>query len=41
MDDFNDYTDDEFLSQIDELIEFEIDENTFNNNDDIFDLGDN
>ena len=33
MDDFNDYTDDEFLAQIDESVEFEMDENTFNNDD--------
>lgn len=35
MNDFLGYDDDEFLSQIDESIEFEMDENTFENDDDV------
>lgn len=33
MNNFDDYTDDEFFAQIDESVEFEMDENTFNNDD--------
>jgi len=35
MNDFLGYDDDEFLSQIDESIQFEMDENTFDNDDDL------
>ena len=38
MNDFLGYDNDEFLAQIDESIEFEMDDNTFNNNDDIIEL---
>ena len=35
MTNFDDFTDEDFLSQIDESIDFEMDLNTFDNNDDI------
>ena len=38
MTNFDYFTDDDFLAQIDESIQFEMDDNTFDNNDDIMDL---